>query len=60
MKATIRRVTTFLKSEDGPTASEYAIMLSLIVLAAMGSIHLLGSKMDSIFTYIGSNLPSEL
>ncbi len=33
MKSTIfNKVARFLKSEDGPTAVEYAVMLALIVI----------------------------
>ena len=29
MKALVKKARTFLKSEDGPTATEYAVMLAL-------------------------------
>lgn len=47
----------FLTSEAGPTATEYAVMLSLIVLGAMAGISLLGIKVSDIFTFLGSDLP---
>lgn len=47
----------FLKSEDGPTATEYAVMLALIIIVALGAITLLGSKVNTIFTNVESGLP---
>lgn len=38
-----------LIEEDGPTAVEYAVMLMLIILAALGSIKVLGENVDSSF-----------
>jgi pilus assembly protein Flp/PilA len=32
------QVKTFLKSEDGPTAVEYAVMLALIVIVCLTAI----------------------
>ncbi len=34
----MKRILHFLRSEDGPTAVEYAVMLSLIILACFASI----------------------
>ena len=42
-------VSRFLRSEDGPAATEYAVVLSLIVLAAIGSITQLGLSVSQIF-----------
>jgi pilus assembly protein Flp/PilA len=41
----------FLRSEDGPTAVEYAVMLALIVVAAWTAISSLGSRMVAVFEY---------
>jgi pilus assembly protein Flp/PilA len=37
----MRKLLRFLRSEDGPTAVEYAVMLALIVIACMASIQAL-------------------
>jgi pilus assembly protein Flp/PilA len=34
--------TRFLLGEDGPTAVEYAVLLALIVIAAIGAVRALG------------------
>ena len=39
----------FIKSEDGPTATEYAVMLALIIVAAVASITLLGGQVTAMF-----------
>lgn len=53
----IRTAKEFLRSEDGPTATEYAVMLALIIIVALGAITLLGSKVNTIFTNVESGLP---
>ncbi|MEM9187499.1 MAG: Flp family type IVb pilin [Planctomycetota bacterium] len=35
----MKRVITFLRSEDGPTAVEYAVLLAMIVLACVGAVN---------------------
>ncbi len=58
MKNFVNRMKDFLKSEDGPTATEYAVMLALIIVAAIGSIQLVGDKVSTTFTEISAGLPS--
>jgi len=57
MKALVTRVKSFLRSEDGPTATEYAVMLALIIVVALAAITLLGTKVSTIFTNVESGLP---
>jgi len=40
----------FLKSEDGPTATEYAVMLGLIIVACLGTLAILGGQLNDSFT----------
>ena len=56
MKALVNRTRDFLKSEDGPTATEYAVMLSLIIIVSLIAISTLGTKVNAIFTEVHSNL----
>ena len=44
----------FLKSEDGPTAVEYAVMLALIIVVCIGAIATLGSNANLTFSTVGS------
>lgn len=50
-------VKRFLQSEDGPTATEYAVMLALIIIVALASITLLGEKVEEIFSNVNTALP---
>ena len=56
MKAGIERTKSFLVSEDGPTATEYAVMLALIIIACLVAITGLGDKVSDIFSNVDSNL----
>lgn len=49
MKAFSNRVRQFLVNEDGPTATEYAVMLALIIVVAIAAITSLGSHVNSTF-----------
>jgi pilus assembly protein Flp/PilA len=52
------RVADFLKSEDGPTAVEYAVMLALIIVVCIAAITALGSNANSTFTSVGNTIGS--
>ena len=58
MKGLLTKVKSFLKEEDGPTATEYAVMLALIIIVALAAIGALGSKVDEIFTDVEAQLPT--
>ena len=42
----------------GPTATEYAVMLALIIIVALAAITLLGAKVNTIFTNVEGALPT--
>ena len=42
----------FVKSEDGPTATEYAVMLSLIIVACILAVTALGTTVSAKFTAV--------
>jgi pilus assembly protein Flp/PilA len=50
------RVREFVKSEDGPTATEYAVMLALIIVVAIAAITTLGKKVNNVFSNVNSNI----
>lgn len=54
----LNRAAEFFASEDGPTAAEYAVMLALIIMVALGAITGIGTTVDSMFTNLDNNLPS--
>ena len=56
MKSFTTKMQRFLKSEDGPTAVEYAVMLALIVIVCLTAISSLGTNANTTFTNIGTSL----
>lgn len=46
----------FLKSEEGPTAVEYAVMLALIIVVCISAIRVIGQSTNSTFTQTGNAL----
>jgi pilus assembly protein Flp/PilA len=56
MRTICRTLLSFLKNEDGPTAVEYAVMLSLIIVVCIAAITTLGSNANQTFSFIGSNI----
>jgi pilus assembly protein Flp/PilA len=49
-----RQVVKFLRSEDGPTAVEYAVMLALIIVVCIAAITTLGTNANAVFTTVGN------
>jgi pilus assembly protein Flp/PilA len=49
-------ILSFLKSEDGPTAVEYAVMIALIIIVCIVSITTLGANANKTFTTTGNAL----
>ena len=54
------RPGSFLKSERGATAIEYALMLGLVVLAAVAAFEQLGLGMENMYGHISSNVISAM
>ncbi len=58
MKNFAARLKRFLKSEDGPTAVEYAVMLSLIIVVCLTAVTSIGQNASSTFTNVAGQLGS--
>lgn len=56
MKNLALKVQRFLKSEDGPTAVEYAVMLALIVIVCLTAIGAIGSNANVTFDRVADEL----
>ncbi len=56
MKAVMKRVQGFLVSDAGPTATEYAVMLALIIVVALLAIQAVGITVRDIFQDLGDEL----
>jgi len=58
MSKIAKQIRRFLASEDGPTATEYAVMLALIIIVALGAITALGEKVSTTFSNVTTALPT--
>ncbi|MCP4248721.1 MAG: Flp family type IVb pilin [bacterium] len=52
------QIKRFLRSEDGPTATEYAIMLALIAMAVVVAMRQFGEHVSGIYVYIDGTMPT--
>ena len=59
MQKYIASVKKFLKSEDGPTAVEYAVMVALIIIVCIGAVDALGEQINTTFTQITTDLSNQ-
>ena len=50
-----KKVISFLKKEDGPTAVEYAVMLALIIVVCIAAITTLGSNANNTFSSVAQS-----
>ena len=51
-------LSRFLRSEDGPTAVEYAVMLALIIVVCITAITALGTNANQTFGTVGNAVGS--
>jgi len=58
MFRSVAKIRSFLASEDGPTAVEYAVMLALIVVVCIGILQSLGTSMSGTFSSVQSTVGS--
>jgi pilus assembly protein Flp/PilA len=56
MKHCWEHLHTFLEQEEGPTAVEYAVMMSLIIVACMATIITLGTNSNNTYSYVGQKV----
>jgi pilus assembly protein Flp/PilA len=56
MMTLVQRVRRFFRSEDGPTAVEYAVMLALIVVVCLVAITSVGSQTSTTFSNVAGSL----
>ena len=52
----VRHIKKFAREEDGVTTVEYALIASLISLAAITAMGGLGNQLDLMFKHIKNNL----
>jgi pilus assembly protein Flp/PilA len=49
-------IVRFLKSEDGPTAVEYAVMLAIIIVVCLVAITAIGTNANKTFQDVADKL----
>jgi pilus assembly protein Flp/PilA len=56
MRKFANSIVKFIKSEDGPTAVEYAVMLALIIVVCLAAITAIGTKGSETFQTVADKL----
>ena len=52
------KLIALLRCENGANAIEYALVASLISIAAIGAYSQLGNKIDTMFNNVSNQMPS--
>ncbi|MEK6799054.1 MAG: Flp family type IVb pilin [Planctomycetota bacterium] len=52
------RLMALLISEDGPTATEYGVLIAVICVAVVGALSSFGVHMDNLYMGIASTVPT--
>jgi pilus assembly protein Flp/PilA len=56
MQRFIQRATRFVRSDDGPTAIEYAVMLGVIIAVCLVAINSVGTKTNTLFSTVARTM----
>lgn len=56
LEGSMFRLTKFLQDQIGATAIEYALVASLIAVAAVGAFQTLGSNIKSMYENVNNDL----
>jgi Flp pilus assembly pilin Flp len=48
--------SNFYKDESGQDIAEYAVMLAVILVIVVGTIRLIGSNANNVFSQVGSSI----
>jgi pilus assembly protein Flp/PilA len=52
----IDRFRQLWKQQDGQDVAEYAVMLAVILVIVIGTVRLIGSNANTVFSQVGSSL----
>ncbi len=50
----------FWKDEDGATMVEYALLIALVAVSALGALNMMGTSITELFTYTGTAMEDAL
>ena len=53
----LAQLKRFGRAEEGPTATEYAVLIAVICVAVIGALSSFGVHMDNLYTNINSTVP---
>lgn len=56
MSGGLQRLLRLLRSEDGPTATEYAVLLAVIALTVLGAMSMYGQHVNDIWTMVATSV----
>ncbi len=56
MKDCFQKLMRLLRSDDGPTATEYAVLLAVICITVLGAMSQFGDHMGNLYTIINTTL----
>ena len=51
-------IKKFVADDEGATAVEYGLMVSLIAIAIIGTVTAVGGGLNNLFTEVADNLPA--
>jgi pilus assembly protein Flp/PilA len=52
----IQKIRQFWKDDRGQDVAEYAVMLAVILVIVIGTVKLIGSNANTVFSQVGSQL----
>ncbi len=52
----MRRLERLWREEDGQDIAEYAVMLAVILVIVVGTIRLIGSNANTVFSQVASSI----
>jgi pilus assembly protein Flp/PilA len=58
MRIKFKHFRDFVRSDEGPTAVEYAVMLSLIVVVCLAAVRAIGTNAKASFTNVSNSIAS--
>ncbi len=54
----INHLRTFARNDEGQDLLEYALLIALIALVAIGAVTAAGVKVDAVFTDVAAKIPA--
>jgi len=54
----VKHIVRFMREEEGATAVEYGLMVALIAAVIVGTVAILGGKVNTAFSTVSAAMPS--